>query len=161
MANVWEPAFVEEETGGFRYRRARIAEQAGAEHIGASLYELEPGAELVFHYHLAVEEMLIVLRGRVAVRTPAGWGDADAGEVVVFPRGERGAHAVANRSDSPVRFLMLSELHGPNVSVYPDENRIGIYDEPLRERRRFGALFDLGDALGDYAGGRASLEPPS
>ena len=52
------------------------------------------------------------------------------------------------------RVLMISEQTGPNVSVYPDERRVGIFDSHRREERRFGALFDLGDALEGYGGGQ-------
>jgi hypothetical protein len=59
-----------------------------------------------------------------------------------------------------VRALVISEMNAPNVSVYPDENRIGVFDAALPEERRFGALFDVGDALADY-GGKAKLVPPA
>jgi hypothetical protein len=45
--------------------------------------------------------------------------------------------------------LVVSEQNGPNISVYPDENRIGVFDEGDRAERRFGALFDVADALAD------------
>jgi hypothetical protein len=49
---------------------------------------------------------------------------------------------------------MISEQTGPNVSVYPDEQQVGIFDSHRREERRFGALFDLGDAISGYGGGK-------
>lgn len=51
----------------------RVAERAGAEHLGASPYELQPGDEMVFHYHVQREELLIVLAGRLNLRTAHGW----------------------------------------------------------------------------------------
>jgi uncharacterized cupin superfamily protein len=142
-------------------RRSRVAEEAGSEHLGASVYELAPGDAMVFHYHLAREELLIVLRGRLALRTADGWRDLPEGEVAACPRGERGAHGFENRTDAPVRVLVVSEQNAPNISVYPDENRIGIFDAARPSERRFGALFDVGDAVGDYGGGTASLVPPA
>jgi hypothetical protein len=55
---------------------------------------------------------------------------------------------------------VVSETTGPNVSVYPDVNQIGVFDAGRRSERRFGARFDVADALGDY-GGRAELVPPA
>jgi uncharacterized cupin superfamily protein len=139
---------------------ARLGEEAGAEHLGASLYELQPGEGMVFHYHLQREELLIVLEGTLALRTASGWRELPQGEVISFPRGERGAHGYENRSRARVRVLLVSEQNAPNVSVYPDSNQIGIFDAARREDRRFGALFDVGDAVGDYGRGRAEIVPP-
>ena len=135
------------------YRRSRLAELAGAEHLGLTVYELPPGTGMHYHYHLQREELLVVLRGTVAVRTADGWEDVPEGEVRAFPRGERGVHGYENRSDGPVRLLMFSEQNAPNVSVYPDTKQVGIYDVAAPDERRFGALFNLGDAVGGYAGG--------
>lgn len=76
-------------------RAVRVAERAGAQHLGASVYELQPGDEMVFHYHVQREELLIVLAGRVALRTAAGWEELPEGEVVAFPRGASGAHGAS------------------------------------------------------------------
>jgi uncharacterized cupin superfamily protein len=139
----------------------RVAERAGSEHLGATLYELAPGQEMVFHYHLQREELLIVLSGHLDLRSATGWHSLPAGEVVAFPRGERGAHGFRNGGDQPVRLLMVSEMNGPNVSVYPDTNEIGIFDAAQRSQRRFGALFNLDAATSDYGGGKARLTPPA
>jgi uncharacterized cupin superfamily protein len=144
------------------YRRARLAEQAGAEHLGLTVYELPPGTGMHFHYHLQREELLVVLEGTVAVRTADGWEEVPEGEVRAFPRGERGAHGYENRSDDTVRLLMFSEQNAPNVSVYPDANQVGIYDVAPPKQRRFGALFNLSDAVEGYGGGQpgpAASEP--
>jgi uncharacterized cupin superfamily protein len=139
---------------------ARVAEAAGAEHLGASVYELRPGDEMVFHYHVQREELLIVLEGRLRIRTALGWEELREGEVVAFPRGERGAHGYRNESNSPVRVLMISEMTAPNISVYPDTNQVGVFDAGQRSQRRFGALFNVDDAVSDY-GGRAHIVPPA
>jgi uncharacterized cupin superfamily protein len=156
VSNLGDP--VEETADGLH--AARVAERAGAEQLGASLYELRPGEEMVFHYHVQREELLIVLEGRLSLRTADGWEDLPPGEVVAFPRGERGAHGYRNNSESPVRVLMVSEMTGPNVSVYPDTNQIGVFDAGRRAERRFGALFNVDDAVDDY-GGEAKIVPPA
>ena len=138
------------------YRRARLGARAGAEHLGLTVYELAPGQGMHFHYHLQREELLVVLGGTVAVRTGRGWQDVPEGGVVAFPRGERGVHAYENRGDRPVRLLMFSEQNAPNVSVYPDANQVGIYDVAEPGERRFGALFNLADAVSGYGGGQPS-----
>ena len=135
------------------YRRARLAAEAGAAHLGLTVYELPPGTGMHFHYHLQREELLVVLEGTLALRTAEGWEDVPEGEVRAFPRGEPGVHGYENRSEATVRLLMFSEQNAPNVSVYPDANQVGIYDVAPPDQRRFGALFDLGDAVEGYGGG--------
>ena len=105
MANVFEPSYDDtSEREGFAGRRARIGRQAGAEHLGASLFELEPGsAPFPLHFHLGNEEMVIVLAGTPSLRTPVGERDLEPGEVVAFPRGEQGAHQVINRTGERAR----------------------------------------------------------
>ena len=156
MSNLGDP--LEETPDGTR--AVRVGERAGSEHLGASLYELQPGEEMVFHYHVQREELLIVLEGRLSLRSADGWEELPPGEVVAFPRGERGAHGYRNDGDTPVRVLMVSEMTGPNVSVYPDTNQVGVFDAGRRSERRFGALFNVGDAVSDY-GGKAELVPPA
>jgi hypothetical protein len=46
---------------------------------------------------------------------------------------------------------MISEIDGPNISVYPDTNQIGVFNAGPRAQRRFGALFDVDDAVADTA----------
>ena len=92
--------------------------------LGASVYELGPGNFVVYHFHHASEELLVVLRGRPTLRTPEGTRQLDEGEAVHFPTGPDGAHAVTNETDEPVRFLMASTLQSPEVVEYPDLKQI-------------------------------------
>jgi uncharacterized cupin superfamily protein len=139
---------------------ARLGELAGADQLGMSVYELAPGEGMVYHYHVQREELLIVLGGTVELRTGEGRRRLAEGAVVSFPRGERGAHGFENRGDRPARVLVISEQNGPNISVYPDENEIGIFDAAHPADRRFGARFKVTDALDGYGGGKPEIVPP-
>lgn len=156
MPNIHRPSLQETED----WRRARLGEEAGCEQLGLSLYELAPGQGMVFHYHVQREELLIVLDGPLSLRTAAGWEDLPDGEVVAFPRGEHGAHGYENRGETAVRVLVLSEQNAPNISVYPDTNQVGVFDAARPSERRFGALFNVADAVSDY-GGKARIVPPA
>ena len=132
MANAFEPDFdAAQDRPGFSWRRARLGRQAGAERLGASLFELPPGeASFPLHYHYANEEMLVVLRGRPTLRTTGGERELSEGEVVAFVVGERGAHQLINRTEDPVRLLLVSEMVGPEVIVYPDSGKTGAREQP-------------------------------
>jgi uncharacterized cupin superfamily protein len=115
-----------EERPGWRSKDAHVGMRLGAELLGGSLYELEPGDRLwPYHTHHANEEWLIVVRGLPTVRTPEGEEELREGDVVCFPRGKEGAHQVSNRTDAPVRVLMLSSLILPEVVEYLDSGKVG------------------------------------
>jgi uncharacterized cupin superfamily protein len=117
------------EQDGFRALRARISRQAGAERLGLSLWEVPPGqAAYPYHAHLTEEELVVVLAGRPSLRTPQGWRNLDQGEVVSFPRGEAGAHQIANRTEETVRFLAFSPSGEPDVVIQPDSGKIGAFE---------------------------------
>lgn len=126
MANIHQPEFdADRERPGFTYRRAKLGAQAGAQRLGASLYEIPPRqSTFPYHAHSANEEMLIVLSGRPHLRTPEGWRELAEGELVAFPVGGDGAHQLHNRSEEPVRVLVLSTMIAPEVNLYPDTNRL-------------------------------------
>jgi len=92
--------------------------------LGASLYELGPGNFVVYHFHHGAEEMLIVLRGTPTLRTPDGERELSEGDVVHFPVGPDGAHALRNDTDSPARYVMVSNRTSPEVAEYPDLGQI-------------------------------------
>jgi uncharacterized cupin superfamily protein len=90
------------------------------------VYELEPGSRLwPYHTHHANEEWLVVVRGEPTLRTPEGERVLREGDVVCFPRGKDGAHQVSNRTDSPIRVLMLSTLIAPDIVEYLDTGKVG------------------------------------
>ena len=115
-----------EEREGWRFKDAWVGAHTGAELIGASTYEVEPGNKQgPFHTHHANEEWAIVLRGEPTLRTHEGEQQLRQGDVVAFPRGKEGAHQIRNDTDAPVRVLMLSTLIAPDIVEYLDTGKIG------------------------------------
>ncbi len=153
MTNIEDPSFDEpREHPGFRCLRARLGRQAGGERLGLSLWELPPGeAAYPYHHHLAEEELVLVLDGSPSLRTPAGWRELERGEVVAFPRGERGGHQLLNRTRETVRFLAFSTSGEPDVVIYPDSGKLGAF-ERLPDGGGLRALFRTADAVDYYDG---------
>jgi uncharacterized cupin superfamily protein len=150
--NINQPVFDEpREYDGFSCLRARIGRQVGTEKVGVSLFELPPGqAAYPYHWHVAEEELLIVLTGQPSLRTADGWRDLEPGEVLAFPVGEQGAHQLVNRTSDPIRFLAFSNQQ-PDIIVRPDSETIA-----LAERRPEGGglayYFRIADAIGYIEG---------
>jgi uncharacterized cupin superfamily protein len=114
MANIFEPEWVERDQAPLIGRAARVGAQAGAERLGATLYEIDPaGYGSPFHLHHGNEEMIIVLAGRPSLRTLEGIRELEPGDVVACPVGRRGAHPLQNNSDEPVRALVISTMTIP------------------------------------------------
>jgi uncharacterized cupin superfamily protein len=118
-----------EERDGYRSRDAWVGRHLGAELIGGSVYELDPGQKTFpYHLHHANEEWLVVLRGRPTLRSPDGEHELTEGDTVCFRRGPEGAHQVINRTDETARILMLSTMIRPEVVEYPDSGKVGARD---------------------------------
>jgi uncharacterized cupin superfamily protein len=122
MPNILEPEW-EAELPGLRGQRVGAA--AGAEKLGATLYELDPGGRVSpLHVHHANEEMLVVLSGRPTLRTAEGERELAPGDLVAFPAGRRGAHQVLNRSGDAARVLIASTMLYPEVVEHPDSGKV-------------------------------------
>ena len=124
-----------EEKPGFRNRRTSVGERLGAELLGATLYETQPGEKLwPYHWELGCEEFLVVVAGAPTLRTPEAERTLAPGDVVAFPEGEAGAHQLRNDTDAPFRVLIASTKSGVYVAGYPDSGKL-LIDAPAHGRR--------------------------
>src|SRR5579862_711301 len=120
--NIASPAFTSDpdDPEGFRTSGMRIGPLVGAARTGMSVYELPPGQSICpYHYENPEEEWLLVLEGRPTLRRPTGEDVLDPWDVVFFPSGPDGAHAVRNDTDATARVLMFSDRSTVAASVYP------------------------------------------
>jgi uncharacterized cupin superfamily protein len=131
MPNIESPEWEAELPG---LRGVRVGAAAGAEKLGATLYEVDPGGRVSpLHIHHANEELLFVIAGRPTLRTPDDERELEPGEVVSFLSGRRGAHQVVNRGDAPARVLIVSTKIYPEVVEHPDSHKIVAMTAPLEE----------------------------
>jgi uncharacterized cupin superfamily protein len=152
--NIYDPHFDEprDALDGFHARRARLGHQLGTERVGLSLWSLPPGqAAYPYHFHLTEEEVLVLLEGDLALRTPDGWQRVRRGDVVRFPRGEQGAHQLVNDGAVEARFLAVSTHGEPDVVLYPDEGKL-CAAERRSDSDGFKLYFKTADAVGYYEG---------
>ena len=64
-----------------------------------------------------------------------------------------GAHQLANRSDEDVRFLSLSANAAPEICIYPDSGKLGVFGDPIEDS--LYELYRRGEAVG-LLGGRGA-----
>lgn len=109
----------------FSSRVQRVGAAAGAQELGAALYEIDPGGAISpYHVHHGNEELLIVLSGHPRLRSPSGVRELSPGAVVAFPRGPDGAHQVSNAGDGPARVIVVSTMHFPEVAEHVDTGTV-------------------------------------
>jgi uncharacterized cupin superfamily protein len=137
----------EDDAPGYELSYARVGPLIGAEGLGLSVYELQPGNSICpYHYETGEEEWLIVLVGEPTLRTPDGERTLRPWDTAFFPAGEEGAHKVTNATDETVRVAIWSNRANPNTSVYPDSGKVGAWPP--------GKLFRLTDAVEYFDGER-------
>jgi uncharacterized cupin superfamily protein len=112
-------------------RAEPVARNAGASELGGTLYELAAGFEgMPIHVHHGMEELAIVIAGNPTLRTLEGDTVLAPGDIIAFPRGRRGAHSIANRTDAPARYLMMSTKVMPEVVEYPEDGTVRVLTRP-------------------------------
>jgi uncharacterized cupin superfamily protein len=133
---------------GYRRGMASFGPSIGAERLGGSVYELDPGDSVSpYHYEGVEEEWLLVLSGTPTLRDPDGEHELAPGDVVCFRVGPDGAHKVTNRSNAVARVVMLSTMPTNELSicVYPDSDKVGVWPWP-------GKRLKLTDSVGYWDG---------
>lgn len=114
--------------GDIAFRRKELSNAAGAEALGCSLYELPPGKRSwPYHYHTANEEALLVLEGTGTIRSEDGEMSLEPGDYVSLPAGASGCHQVVNDGEQPLEYLMVSTMNEPDVTVYPESGKFGVF----------------------------------
>jgi uncharacterized cupin superfamily protein len=127
------------ENGETAFRRKKLAAAVGSDEIGCSLYELPAGRRSwPYHYHTENEEAIYVLDGEGTLRLGGEMYPLERGDYVALPADEDGAHRVINDSEETLRYLMVSTMRDPEVNVYPDSGKIGVFagSAPGSERER-------------------------
>ncbi|XXF78580.1 cupin domain-containing protein [Myxococcaceae bacterium GXIMD 01537] len=109
-------------------RRKQLGAAARGRKLGCSLLELPPGKQSwPCHYHLANEEALYVLTGTGRLRLGGEWVALKAGDYVALPPGPGAAHQLFNDGPEVLRYLAFSTMEEPDVVVYPDSNKVGLF----------------------------------
>jgi uncharacterized cupin superfamily protein len=92
-----------------RIRGRGIADPVRSRELGATVYELAPGASGFFlHADSVNEELFVVLSGRPTLRTPDTERELRPGDVVARPSEGSEADTLANLSAETARVLVVS-----------------------------------------------------
>lgn len=139
--------------GTMEVRRKQLGEATDGDKLGCSLYELPAEKRSwPYHYHTANEEAIYVLAGTGTLRTDGDTHDLTAGDYVTFPADASGAHRIINDSEETLRYLAVSTMNEPDITIYPDSEKFGVYvgsSPGSREKRSFEGYYEQESAV-DY-----------
>jgi uncharacterized cupin superfamily protein len=123
-----------------------VSDGTKAVKLGAGFDVLAPGKRSCpYHYHLAQEEMFVVLEGAGTMRVAGEMLPVQAGDVVFIPAGPEYPHQMINTSGAPLKYLSISTQERPEVCVYPDSGKIGAFAKGHRLIQRREATLDYWD----------------
>lgn len=160
IVRVEQLAWIEQSHGrSFRVHRKQLGAAAGNEKLGCSLYEVPPGCRAFpYHYHYANEEAIYVLEGKGTLQLVGEEVEIASGDYIAFPSGESSAHQIVNTSNAPLRYLCFSTMIEPDITAYPDSNKIGVFAGAApggaKQQRTLNAYFPS-EANTDYWTGEA------
>ena len=118
---------VERVVGGVDERLLHVGRRVGGELLGGTMFEVGPGYRGPYHFHYGNEELVLVVEGTLTLRMETGERELRPGDVVLFPRGRDGLHALENRGDAVIRFVVFSSMVDPDVSELPERGMVGVF----------------------------------
>lgn len=114
---------------GERFEHQRQQLSSGGQQLGCSLYHVPPGkAAWPKHLHLANEEAIFIIHGQgtLYLGDPMETLEVRAGHYIALPINI--AHQLINtHPQEHMTYLCISTMHHPDVTIYPDSNKIGIF----------------------------------
>lgn len=112
----------------YEYYKYEITNRSEECQCYVAIYEIPPQkANYPYHYHLKNEEVFYIISGNGVLRTPEGDKAISAGDVIVCPPEENGAHKLINTSTTQkLVYLDVDTVNSPDLVYYPDSEKVGV-----------------------------------
>jgi len=142
------------EGSAFGGSRQRVGTQIGAQKLGYSFFTVPPGkAAFPYHTHSGNEEMIYIMSGQGTLRHGKDELAVSAEAVIACPPGAEHPHQLINTGTGELRYLVVSTMEYPDLSEYPDSNKIGAYaTSAVGPQVGFRALYVKDTNVGYYEG---------
>jgi len=86
-----------------------------------------------YHWHERSEEVFYIVSGIGKLRCFYGEKDVKAGDMLCFPAGEKGAHSLANASDTELLvYIDFATNPRTDIAILPDTNQVMIYGKHVQ-----------------------------
>jgi uncharacterized cupin superfamily protein len=113
------------EYGSFEYVKYEITERGANNQCYVCLYEIPP-QKAAYPYHTANTAVFYIISGSGVMETPDGVKNIAAGDVIVCPPNDKGAHKMINTSETDIlTYLDCDTTNSPDVVFYPASGKIG------------------------------------
>jgi uncharacterized cupin superfamily protein len=136
--------------------RAEVGRRIGATKLGYGVVVIKPGKRgWPYHSHFINEEMFFILEGEGTLRHAGEEYPLRAGDFIASPAGPEQPHQIINTSDADLKYLCVSTEEQPEICLYPDSDKFGVYKGDPRKTDDPGTFFHLGrasQALGYFDG---------
>lgn len=138
----------------FEAETAPVANRLNAQKLGYRVTRVPPGKRAwPLHAHYVNEELFFVLDGKGSVRLGNETYPIRQGDFIAAPANPDQPHQIINTSDDTLTYLCVSTMLEPEIAVYPDSGKMGIFAGSAPGRIEEGAgivKFIKGDSDVDY-----------
>lgn len=131
----------------YEYNKYEVSEKGSS--CSVAIYEIPPQkSNYPYHYHMKNEEVFYVISGSGIVETHDGEKEIKAGDIIICPPLENGAHKITNTSqEEKLVYFECDVVSFPDVVCYPHADKIGIITED-----KPGRFYKNGDNVAYYEG---------
>jgi uncharacterized cupin superfamily protein len=130
-----------------------LGKRAEAKHIVFDVRRLNPGCfSFPYHFHRNAEELMMIISGSMAMRSPGGFEVLKQGDIVFMEKGASGAHQFYNQTAAPCTYLDVKSFLGLDIVEYPDSGKIMIspYGEAFEKKSQAEYLKGEKNARGPW-----------
>jgi len=128
---------------GAETEAAEISRHMTCRQLGYHMRRLLPGNVWpAYHYETGEEELFLVWKGAMKVRTPQGLFPVKPGDLVAMPAGPAHAHQFINDGPGPCEFFCLGVNRPQSLAFYPDTGKIMVSER--------GEIYRVADRREDY-----------
>jgi uncharacterized cupin superfamily protein len=136
-----------------------LCKKVDAKHFVFDIRRLNPGCySFPYHYHRNAEELMMIISGSMAIRTPKGFQILQQGEIVFMEMGESGAHQFYNHTEAPCSYLDVKSFKGLDIVEYLDSGKIRI--SPYNEVFYKNSQVEYLKGEDNYKGAWKDFNPP-
>lgn len=112
----------------YEYYKYEVTERRKDSECYVAIYEIPPQkANYPYHYHLKSNEIFYIISGNGILETTDGDKLIAAGDIIVCPPLEKGAHRIVNSSQTEkLVYLDVDTISYPDIAYYPKSDKVGI-----------------------------------
>ena len=94
--------------------------------------KIPPGSfSYPYHFHHNCEEIFVILKGQISLRTPDGFKILSENDIAFFEKGPSGAHHFFNHSKEDCTYLDLRSKKDLDICEYPDSDKINVMGKDI------------------------------